>query len=209
NQPLTQVQIQADMATPVGGGGSQPLVGLSTNNVSFGSVQTGVTSNPLSVTVTNVGGVSLTINSISISGGNVGDFAEANNCGNTLLPAGACTINITFAPTTVGPRSSSVSISDNAPGTPHTIALSGTGIGFAVLPRASFFSPTMPKQFRAGSGVTWSVDGIVGGSASSGTISGPGLYPPPVTVGTHTVTATTTTPPQSANATVYATNYAG
>ena len=58
-------------------------------------------------------------------------------------------------------------------------------------------------------GVTWSVDGVVGGSASSGTITATGLYTPPNSVGTHTVTATTSDQSQSANATVYVTNYPG
>jgi len=40
-----------------------------------------------------------------------------------------------------------------------------------------------------GTAVTWSVDGTVGGSATVGTIAA-GLYTPPATAGTHTVTAT-------------------
>jgi hypothetical protein len=39
-------------------------------------------------------------------------------------------------------------------------------------------------------GVTWAVDGIAGGNASSGAISSTGLYTPPAIAGTHTVTAT-------------------
>ncbi len=38
--------------------------------------------------------------------------------------------------------------------------------------------------------VTWSVDTIAGGNATTGTISSSGLYTPPSTGGTHTVTAT-------------------
>ena len=37
---------------------------------------------------------------------------------------------------------------------------------------------------------TWSVDGVAGGNATVGTITSGGLYTPPSTVGTHTVTAT-------------------
>jgi chitodextrinase len=209
NQALTQAQIQSDMATAVGGGGSQPLVSLSSNNINFGSVQTGVTSSPQSVTLRNTGGATLIINSITVSGGNTGDFAETDNCEGTLATASSCNVNVTFMPATTGPRASSVIISDNAPGTPHTIALSGTGIGFAVLPRVAVLTPTMTQQFTAGGGVTWSVDGIDGGSSSSGIITSAGLYSPPTNAGTHTVSATTTNPPQSASAAVYVTNYPG
>ena len=49
---------------------------------------------------------------------------------------------------------------------------------------------------------------MVGGSGSSGTITTAGLYTPPGSVGSHIVTATTNQQ-QSANATVYVSNYAG
>src|SRR6185369_2792397 len=55
--------------------------------------------------------------------------------------------------------------------------------------------------------VTWSVDGIPGGSAAAGTITVAGLYTPPASQGTHIVSASTGS--QSASATVYITNYPG
>jgi len=49
------------------------------------------------------------------------------------------------------------------------------------------------EQFRSnaptGASVAWSVDGIAGGNSAVGTISSTGLYAPPSTAGTHTVTA--------------------
>jgi hypothetical protein len=46
------------------------------------------------------------------------------------LATGAnCTISITFRPTANGSRRASLSIADNAPGSPHTVALSGNGTG--------------------------------------------------------------------------------
>src|SRR5262249_35453829 len=50
---------------------------------------------------------------------------------------------------------------------------------------------TQTQQFTSsGSSVVWSVDGLVGGNTSVGTISATGLYTPPATPGNHTVTAT-------------------
>ena len=83
--------------------------------------------------------------------------------------------------------------------------------GFGVSPRAAVVTFTQTQQFNATSGfgaVTWSVDGLVGGSPTVGTITTNGLYTPPATAGTHTITATTNQQ-QSANATVYVSNYAG
>ena len=210
NAALSQSQIQTDMATPVGTGGPLPLLSLSSSTINFGSVSTGMTSPAQPVTVANIGGAALAISNIVISGGNTGDFAQTNNCGATLLAGGSCTINITFSPATTGARSSAVTISDNAPGAPHTIALSGTGTGFAVAPRAAVLMAAQAQQFTTTGGtVTWSVDGVTGGSASSGTITSAGVYTSPNGTGTHIVTATTTDLSQSASATVYLTNYAG
>ena len=194
--------------TPVSGGGSTPSVTLSSTNLDFGNVQTGTASSPQPVTLTNVGSAALAISSIAISGGNAGDFAQTNNCGATLAPNGACNINVTFTPTNTGVRGSTVTITDNAPGALQTISLSGTGTGLMVSPRVSVLTFTGTQQFSAnGENVIWSVDGIAGGSDSSGTITNTGLYAPPNSVGSHTVTATVSG--QSASAPVYVTNYPG
>src|SRR5262249_16837948 len=47
------------------------------------------------------------------------------------------------------------------------------------------------------------------GSESLGTITNTGLYTPPPSIGVHTITATSADTTQSANATVYISNYAG
>ena len=81
---------------------------------------------------------------------------------------------------------------------------------FSVSPRAVALTFTRTQQFTAqgaGGAVTWSVDGVVGGNSSSGTITSQGVYTPPSSVGTHTVTATSSG--QSVDATVYVTNNPG
>ena len=51
--------------------------------------------------------------------------------------------------------------------------------------------------------VTWSVDGVVGGNATAGTITAAGMYTAPSQAGTHTVTATSVaSPTQTASAQV-------
>jgi hypothetical protein len=77
-----------------------------------------------------------------------------------------------------------------------------------VKPRAVALTPTETQLFGVNLTnltMTWSVDGLVGGSAASGTISAAGLYSPPNNVGTHTVTATPLDLSQTASATVYIT----
>jgi len=56
---------------------------------------------------------------------------------------------------------------------------------------AAVTSTTQTQQFTASvNGVTWSVDGIVGGNSTVGTISSTGLYAPPAKAGNHIVKAT-------------------
>jgi len=83
--------------------------------------------------------------------------------------------------------------------------------GLTVTPRAIALTATKTQQFTANNGsVTWSVNGIAGGSPAVGTITTGGLYTPPAAVGSYTIQATTTgTPAQVGSATAYLTNYGG
>jgi len=82
--------------------------------------------------------------------------------------------------------------------------------GLSIYPRVAALTFTRTQQFTADdSNLTWSVDGMIGGSTSSGTITGAGLYSPPASAGTHTITATETDLVTSASATVYITDYPG
>ena len=67
-----------------------------------------------------------------MAGNNAADFRQTNNCG-TLLAAGAelQPIGCLF-PIRCWQRLATLSISDNASGSPHTIGLSGTASDFAV-----------------------------------------------------------------------------
>jgi hypothetical protein len=211
NRALTQAEIAADMVTPIGNSGPLPGATLSGTNISFPDQVTGTTSSAQTATVTNTGGATLLISSIAISGPHSFDYGQVNDCGSSLAPGGSCTISVVFTPSATGTRTATVVISDNAAGSPHAIALAGTGVastGLSVSPRAVALTFTRTQQFTTnGGGVTWLVDGVPGGSDALGTITPAGLYTPPSTAGVHTVTVTAAG--QSANATVYVTNSPG
>ena len=93
---------------------------------------------------------------------------------------------------------------------PYSGTATVTTLGFTVTPKTATLTPILTQQFTATtSGITWSVDGVVGGNATSGTISTNGLYTPPSASGTHTITGTSSSPVQSVNATAYVSNYPG
>ena len=105
-----------------------PSVSLNPSALSFGSQTEGTTSTAQSITMTNPGSTSLLITGISVTGTNAADFAQTNSCGGTIAAAGTCTINVTFTPTASGGRTAAISIVDNAPDSPESVPLSGTGL---------------------------------------------------------------------------------
>ena len=104
-----------------------PAVTLTPSSLTFGNQTVGVASAVQNINVTNSGETSLGSISVSISGANVGDFPQTNNCPITLVAGFSCTIAVTFKPAALGARSASVSVSDTAAGSPQTVTLTGTG----------------------------------------------------------------------------------
>ncbi|HXJ93989.1 MAG TPA: choice-of-anchor D domain-containing protein [Terriglobia bacterium] len=113
-----------------GGGSSQstpppaPAVSFSPGSLTFASQNVNTTSAAQPVTLTNTGNASLTISSIAATG----DFAQTGTCGASLAAGANCQINVTFKPTTNGQRTGSVSVTDNATGSPQAVSLTGTGV---------------------------------------------------------------------------------
>ncbi|HLW99911.1 MAG TPA: choice-of-anchor D domain-containing protein [Candidatus Acidoferrales bacterium] len=111
-----------------GAGAPAPGVSFSAQGLTYASQTLNTTSAAQTVTLTNTGNAALSIGSLGITGANSGDFAQTNNCGSSVAANnGNCTINVTFTPTAAGARGASVTITDNAAGSPHSFTLSGTG----------------------------------------------------------------------------------
>jgi hypothetical protein len=114
------------------GTGIAGVVSLSDTSLSFGSQPVGTTRTAQTTTLTNTGRVSLSITSIGFTGTNANDFAQTNTCSTSLGVGANCTISITFTPSASGSRSASLTVADNAAGSPQTVSLSGTGTAPAV-----------------------------------------------------------------------------
>jgi hypothetical protein len=105
-----------------------PLASLSSTSLNFGNQLVGTASATEKVTLSNPSGPALTISSIAVTGTNATDFSQTNTCGTGLADGASCTITVTFKPAQSGPRTASVTITDNAAGSPQPIGLSGTGL---------------------------------------------------------------------------------
>jgi beta-propeller repeat-containing protein/ASPM-SPD-2-Hydin domain-containing protein/centrosomal CEP192-like protein len=107
------------------GNGIAPAVTLSPGSLTFTNQNIGTASSPKPVTLTNSGVDPLAINGVVTSG----DFAQTNACPTALAAGANCTISVSFTPTAALTRTGSLIIVDNAPNSPHTVQLSGTGVG--------------------------------------------------------------------------------
>ena len=100
-----------------------PAVTLSPKSLTFAPQTDGTASTPQTIMLTNSGTAPLAVMSIAPSG----DFAETNTCGTSVAAGGGCAISVTFTPTAPGSRTGTLTITDNATGSPQTVALSGGG----------------------------------------------------------------------------------
>ncbi len=114
------------------GTGTGPGVSLSPASLSFASQLVGTTSATQTVTLTNTSGATLSITSLSITGPNASDFVQTNTCGSSVNAGANCTIKVTFTPAAAGSPTGTLTITDNAAGSPQKVALSGTGADFSV-----------------------------------------------------------------------------
>ena len=114
-------------AVSLSGTGTAPVDPLSPTSLAFGSQSVGTTSAAQTVTLSNTGNAALSITGLALTGTNASDFAQTNTCGSSVAAGSSCTISVTFKPSASGSRTASVSITDNASGSPQTVTLSGTG----------------------------------------------------------------------------------
>ena len=110
-------------AVPLTGVGT--VVSLLPSSLNFGDQKVGTTSQPQTVTLTNLGKGAVAILLIHFNGAL--DFAQTNNCGSSVPPGGTCTISVTFTPKYKKLRIATLDVSDNGGGGPQKVALSGTG----------------------------------------------------------------------------------
>jgi len=91
--------------------------------VNFQPRTVGTASKSTKITMKNSGSALLQINDVSISG----DFSQTNNCGSSLAAESECAFELVFAPTMSGTRTGTLTIADNASGSPRNVSLTGTG----------------------------------------------------------------------------------
>jgi hypothetical protein len=129
---------------------SATAVTVTPSSLTFGDVTVGDVSPAQTVTITNTGTQTLTFTGITAGG----DFSSTDTCTSNVLNVGqSCSVSVTFSPTASGARVGSLSISDNAAGSPQSVVLSGTGVA-----QFTMSSPSPSVTTLVGSGsVTFTI----------------------------------------------------
>jgi Abnormal spindle-like microcephaly-assoc'd, ASPM-SPD-2-Hydin/Beta-propeller repeat len=142
---------------------------LSPSALNFGKQVEGVASQPLLVTLANLTGSSLTISNVTTMGTNAADFAiGTSTCTGTIANKATCTIAVTFTPSITGAETATLSIADNDPSSPQTVALTGTGT-----PPASpvFLTPATVNFGNQGVGTTSTAQTVTLKNNSTATVN--------------------------------------
>jgi len=145
---ITDTALGSPQIVGLSGTGTAPAASLSATSLSFGNQTIGTTSAAQTVTLTDTGTASLTVTSIGVIGSNASDFAQTNTCGSSVAAGANCTLTVTFTPSAAGNRAASLSVSDNATGSPQLVSLSGTGAPplLSVSPTSAAFGNVVPNS---------------------------------------------------------------
>jgi hypothetical protein len=145
-------------AINLSGTGFGQAVSLAPTSLTFQSQPVGTPSSAQTITLTNSGNAPLAITGVQATG----DYAQTNNCPASLAGAAGCTITITFTPTVAGFRAGTLTLIDNAAGSPQSVTLSGTGSDF------SLGSSPSGRTVKAGSSAAYTLTiSPLGGSFAS------------------------------------------
>ncbi|HZL27228.1 MAG TPA: choice-of-anchor D domain-containing protein, partial [Acidobacteriaceae bacterium] len=122
----TDASTALDFVSLFGTTGAAPLT-LSPTALEFGTLNVGSASS-LGVTVTNASSVPVTLSGLSASGDYTAASGTCPATGSQLAAGASCVLQVTFAPTAVGTRTGTLSLSSDAATLPLTVALTGIAV---------------------------------------------------------------------------------
>lgn len=112
-----------------------PEVTVSPQTLAFGDLIIGQTSTTKTVTVANSGTVPLGVGDVELGTAPTDFVIGADTCsGESLAAAEMCSVQVTFQPESLGPKTATLSIPTTASTEPEIVTLSGTGIAAPATP---------------------------------------------------------------------------
>lgn len=122
---ITNDNVGSPQSVSVNGVGmvSGPNATVSAIDVDFGTETISNTSQAHYITLSNYGSTPLKVAAVNATS----EFAQANDCPPNLSSGASCSIVVTFTPSATGSVTGMLALTDNAPGSPQTVTLRGTG----------------------------------------------------------------------------------
>jgi trimeric autotransporter adhesin len=162
-------QFVALIGTGINSPPSGPAPKFLPTSVTFPATTQGLASTPITVAIINTGTVPMHISSISAAGNSPADFTNSvASCSTATVAVNAgCTVSVTFSPIFSGPRSETLTVTDDAPNSPQVLNI------FANAPPAfSISSPSnaLSATVSAGQSASYALQ-LTPGLDYNGTIS--------------------------------------
>lgn len=163
---VTDTGAGSPQTSSLSGTGLGPVASLSPTSLTFGDVVTGHTSPSQTVVLSNTGNATLNISSVTVSQ----QYGVQSQCGTTLSAGATCNILVAFRPTMIGLVTGTLTVTDNAPGSPQTASLTGYGTVVQLSPSSLNFgtvtvgqssSPMNITLTNKGSNQSLSITGII------------------------------------------------
>lgn len=172
---ITSDASNSPLTVALSGTGTQPGLSISPASLNFGNVTVGQSTSQ-KVTLTNSGNVNMVINLATLSG--AGFTMSGLSLPSTLGAGQSTSFNVQFAPTTAGGVTGSIVFTDNAPASPQTLSLSGSGVAAnatLIANPGSFAFGNVVVGSSSSQSITLTNNGNTGATISQASISGTGF----------------------------------
>ena len=136
------------------------------------SATQGTTSAASNLTITNTGTSAMHITNVTFGGANVSEFVNPTTTPGacvTLAANASCNIAISFAPLTTGNHTETVTVTDDAPGSPHAVTVTGNA-SVAAFSGPAIGSASLTATVNAGQTAQYTVP-ITPGAGYSGSVT--------------------------------------
>ena len=135
---------------------SGPSLSVTPGTVAFGTVAVGQTRTQ-TVTITNNGTAAVNITAIAFTGST--QITATGTAAGSLAVGASRTVTLTYTPTNATAQSGTLSITSNAPGSPATVTVTGTGnadVTSTIPPGTTIGGPTFNRSTNLGTGASGS-----------------------------------------------------
>jgi VCBS repeat protein/HYDIN/CFA65/VesB family protein len=132
----------------------QSSVTLSRSQITFPYTLVGTSSPPAKVKLTNIGGQTLNIGGVAITGTDKKDFVVESGCAKQLPPEASCELQVIFKPKNYRLRTAGLTVTDDSAGGRQTVEIQGSGTALSASPGSLDFGDQAVGTISASQAIT-------------------------------------------------------